>query len=1487
MILKNLKKRLIISLFVIIIIIVISVVNIRNKKVNLNLVLAKYYPSEYTACKLSYKTYEMLMGGYSILTKGNEEDSNKFPGFSFFEYIVPQCDSWNNNSRPKLFNYQENGGFYIQGNMVTNGYKTFFSGDGHGLSLQSFMRPNSTASSEDNIEYIGIDSKNNITARQTSIIKDDWLYHGGKENDNYLGSSIFLNSKPSKIKFGPASIEPRADSKIVSSTLEFLYDFKWNEWNKDNDLLLDDPSDFEFEYLSGENDKGTDCLVYIADKGRKKIIQYDVMRKKTKKELGDFYWNWEIEGLTLATTTCGMCNFTKEQLTNHDGDRTIYLSDSAKNRIIHTEIDGENWATSFDNEYWDYYTNLFITGEEVFQYEGITTSTINGIEDIDVVKKAVLKNSGFAPKDISIISTNQIKYNTDLQKNETGVIQKNDHIFGEHSFYFDGNSALATERHNSYIATDDNIFIDFWFKADNNFYSKNTTFVDYADNLKLKYDVNDHKLKLAVNQIDNNKNKEFNDIIVSPEWYPDTGEWYYIGLSRLYNKATKKSDFYLYTDDTDKEMQKISAKEIENVYFNGNQLILGGEMYCNGIEYDKCAPISCFKGNIDNFRFMKGFDEYNLDKRVIHPYYFNKPRGLAFNYANNKIYVVDNKSDRIVIMDDDFSKWAILGKNNYGNGRYEFNNPVNIDIHKNNFYIVDQGNQRIIKTNIIASSSNFRNLDTKYNSNSWNVLDLQDYYPQGANNEDFYNDGDIMYDYVYKNLDGKILNSHHNTLCRNFNTVNINISNYIKNRIYGNREIYVYFDSNRIKGRGNVFVYLTKNPGKTVSNNYSNSGLNLIGTNIQNGVKFKLPPRIDVDWSGDLYLSFGSCDEYSVKISNIRVTMAKEFIPSAISIVDNNIVKNKLFISDIENAAIVDAGINPFSITDTIHGGKNPEEYYNKYVRKNNGGNSKIIMENYRHKIKFSSPIDIHVIASSNPSNPRNKYIYHVLDGVSETDIAISQIDDEQVNFLGTPQSRAINIELEGGTTNIVKNDKSESNYGEMYTPIMDTWGVFNLWRKWYNMDYHKMQNVKFAESAKSEHKIWVGCNLGPGIAHCDEQENIGSTIYRFVGGIDTSCGYNFSYHGTDRGQECHNFWWQANSAIDVGTTLEACLYTNNSLTDTRPIDFPLLPPACDPYNGSAVDINCQQIAELRGNEPTTDRYPPVPYSECIGQWDWYSQWPFCTYYKPEFNRKRVCDEYFPNCVPLGVAQAQCHSVSCNGSLSIGTCINDSWSSSCGCGACCSTDDDGVTTCAPPGNCSLAGGCIANTSITTCNTCSNVNGTVTCHDGSFCQTVTCSYSNTCHCNSSGACCPCSGSFDCPDTWQATEANDCCKKWHWECQAACNPENSSCFEGHAVRWRDDYKGVSINYSNGNLKLRFFYDKNPTPCEMETLIKNIEQEVYSPYNLAGSSHYHKMSEIKDSLLKSGIIISNYSGYSNDKSYLDSLDDKEILGIKFIYW
>lgn len=1477
MTLRKKKKILIISSLLIFI---FSITIIKNKNlVNRNLVLAQYYPSKQTACKLSYETYEMLMGGYSKLITGNKEDSYRFPGFSFFEYMVPQCASWNNDGRPKLFDYKINGGFYIQGNMVTNGYKTFFSGDGHGISLNSFMRSNGSVGSEDNINYMRIGNKNNISISQISATRDTWLYHGN-EDDNFLGASVFLNSKTSKIKLDSYSIEPRNDGKIVSSTLDVSPDgFGWEEWKEDTDLALNNPTDFEFEYLSGENAKGSDCLIYITDKGRKKLIQYNLAEEKTEKELGDFYWNWGLEGLTIAPTTCGRCNFTKEELKNRDDDRTIYLSDSTKNRIMHTEIDGQNWATSFDNEYWDYYTNLFITGEEVFQYEKMATTTI-----ANAGKRIILKNSGFSPKNISIISTNKVQYDTELQTSVNSVTKNNDNVFGEYSFHFDGNSVLSTEHHNSFMATHDNFFFDFWFKADNDFYTTNTIFIDYVGNMELAYDTINHKLKLSIYKIDSDGKKRLKNIITSPEWHPVIDEWYYFGVSRFYNMPTEKNDFHIYTDIEDENgtLQKMSAIGIENTAFDGNQVVLGGGLNYKATKKDLCVPYDCFKGNIDNFRFIKGFLEDKLDERVINQYYFDNPRGIAFNYANKKIYVADSKSNRIVIMDDDFKKWKILGKNRKGDGRYEFNNITDIDIHKDNFYIIDQGNQRIIKTDIVASSTNFRDLDTKYNNNSWEVLNLKNYYPNGSQNKDFYNDGDIMYDFVYKNYEGETLTASHNTQCLDFHTIDFNISDYLHNRIYGNREIYVYFDSEDINNHGNFFVQLTKKPGKTPTNNYSNSKLNLMGVNFENGVKFTLPERIDVNWNGDLYLTFGSCDDYSVKIDNIRVTMSKEFIPSAISIVDNSIASNKLFISDIENGIILDAGINPFFVTDIIHGGENPEEYYNKYVKKR--GTNKIILENHRHETKFFSPIDIHVIASSDDQDTNGfVYIYHTLDSTNDKDLAISLLDDEKVDFFGTNQNRAINIKMEDGG---------------LSTPMMDTWGMFNLWRKWYNMDYYRDNNPEFARSANSEHKIWVGRNLGPAISHCPEhKKNVGSTIFSFAGDYGTymSCTYLNHYDATDHGQECHDHWWQAGGIIDVGVSYEECLYTNQSILSN--------PGSCDPWDGTAVEIDCQEITELRRKHGTARGDPPVPYSECIGQWDWYSQWPFCTYYSPAFEREWLCDILVDKCVPNGEGDGACITLGPgDSSPGVGNCVSNHYV------------PDTSHTCPAGGSCDLVGQCSASYKLSSCKPCDylRTDDSYTCSEEP-CTHKECPYINSLRMVNNGCMAwsyhaitnnkgnivgwkreavpaGCGEPPPCPNDWFLNESEECCQEWHWECQATCEPNKPSCLEGYAVRWRDDYKGVTIHHSdldnsgNNSFTLRFFYDRNPTPYEMEKFIKDVEQEVYSPYQ----GHYSKIDEIKDYLSKAGIITTNYNSmYDNDEEYLDSIKNEKIIKIKFSNW
>lgn len=99
-------------------------------------------------------------------------------------------------------------------------------------------------------------------------------------------------------------------------------------------------------------------------------------------------------------------------------------------------------------------------------------------------------------------------------------------------------------------------------------------------------------------------------------------------------------------------------------------------------------------GKLDNVRVARGRTKWVVD--YSYRYEFNHPRGIIL--VDDYLYIVDSGNNRIVKMSKDFHEWSTFG--GPGSGDFQFNNPTDIYYFDGSFYITDTGNHRVVKTDM-------------------------------------------------------------------------------------------------------------------------------------------------------------------------------------------------------------------------------------------------------------------------------------------------------------------------------------------------------------------------------------------------------------------------------------------------------------------------------------------------------------------------------------------------------------------------------------------------------------------------------------------------------------------------------------------------------------------------------------------------------------------------------------------------------------------
>ena len=1412
-----------------------------------------------SGCYSISEGFDMIIKGYGIPELMENTTGEKFPGHSIYRYVFPYCPELNTKDRPKLYNFRESGALDVLGGFAIGGEKSFLLSDNDKIGWGRYSEKKL-----DVFKYLKIFKDSfTIALNRSAIIPDAWHVFDPTFS-GFQGPGAYLDSKSSELRLDrKRAVYTNRENRIRKlnfSNEPGIIDYE--------NLGIGDPTDFEYK----------DGFFYITDQRYNHVIKYNAQTSEIEEKLGDESWNWNPQGIAI------------------DDDDILYITDSAQNRIIKTKMNGEGWRTSFEDDYYDYYSRLFITGEENLEFlpkegaEGVAT-------------RVAFPESGTAGYWVEFKNQKgEFDYRPDTEELEDYELHKDKDtkVFSENSLYFNGESYLEVPRQKGLGFENDNFLIDFWVNFDST--DKDQILISQPDVFLAKYDSGEDNLvfKLALDMPQ--REIKAKDMEVKGNWNPQPGRWYHVAIER-YGPVSPYKEVKLFINGN----KVASSGEQHETVFAGRKNI-----YIGGGNYDPCFQEPCYieteardflEGNIDNLRITKGYGDYKvIVSEFLDFYYFDNPQGIET--AGDYLYIADSGNDRIVKLNKDFSytDWDTFGK--AGEETYEFISPQDIEYSdaSNDFYISDSGNRRVVRSDLANWSDKLS--DQNFAGSSWietikvpfetsplysenfngearsDIFDGKMYFYNrgphsaaldivgfqekqqlgGEEEEDFYLKTDMSQDLndtrpddcpnCYDgsgnlksscdpdndgNCNGEVCCTacglHSADRCcganENYPVVAFNLTPFLRAQPYSHRDLKINLQA---KYSGELEAFLTRNPGASRIENDESRSFNraqkVFGPTTpkwQNEeITFPLPERVSIDDPRDVYLTFNTCGELSFNFLKVTLNTGE---PGLAGLAVHN---GEAYVTDKNSGRVIaESG---------SYGGKNFPQ--SDEIGKIGFG-----------KIKFAHPREIQFAETGAVDG---KDYFYVLDGTSGKDMAVES-REKVAQFYGTKQKDDYYTEFSQGGLRLGSGDKG-SDGG------LSTYGVYDKFERYKDMDSNTL------EPEPGTHKIWVGYELGPEISHCEVHYNEcncgGTDLGAITDNSYSHCGFNFTFDDFDAGGDvCHY-----ESSVDK---------TNPTFVEIDSV-----------YNdtGHSVFLDCAQEAKEHKQNPAEE---PVPPSECIegasgeGIWDWYYEFPYCTYWYPEIERERVCLEYFPNCFPPGVGQSECVDIACDdGSRDIaGTCIGTK------------SADDGDCT-GEEGSCSTSGECDAQLSVISLDT--NVDDCVAEPDTTYCnpdiaQVYECSYDNNCSVSTSTCStasstgtgtddyvmvdAPCSDA-DCPGTWTFSEAEDCCKEWAWNCSAHCLPEQLDCREGHAVRFRQDWKTARFEIKESDcappcnydpykeFTIEFFHEKSPPPYGMEKMIKDIEDGVYNSGAVdedgdgaADSCQCVKLEEFKDEILGAG--------------------------------
>lgn len=1122
---------------------------------------------------ISYKVYNLVIGGFKIPQTGSINENIEFSGHKIFRYFYPSCPRDNTEDRETLFNFKKTGEVEIRGNLAIEGDKTYFL-SGAGTYLGSYFQ--SESGGKDPYNYFRfLPGKIDVYSKGDMLLRDYWEY--GEYQNN---PSLYFNSKFSKLRLSEQEekdffFSNNFNNRIVKVTLD-RRDYNNYKVVSYSDVELDE------EIVSPRAFKKEGNDFYIIDAG-KKIYKYG-LSSGILKSFGDKTWTWDLEDLAIDIDTSGV---------GDDDKRIFYLSDRSENKIIKTKIDGSDWDESKNSDT-DYYTRLLLTGEERIDFDQITD------------------NPGWA-KDVSFIAEGSGKYEIkagsmmglgairiiDLGKRKLEIHDDTVKIIGKRSYYFNGQTKFIVSNEKENWHFNEEFSIDFWINFKD--LNKNQIIFSQGSDMSLIFDKNKSSLSFMISYLfetERGKIEKRMEITEAPLSLPGDlkpGQWHHIGITNQINQTKKENNIKIYLNGIQKN-QNLPVKG--DIFKSSADIQIGSNK--NSQDF--------FYGNLDNFRIYKGGA---IDYKLDIPYYFSDPSGIAI--SGNYIYIADTGNNRIVRMKKDFSDWDTFGS--LGSGNFQFNKPTDIVFRDGYFYILDSGNNRVVRSDIAYTSQRYkypnsqRVIDGKPAS-SWNIHSLIDHNSDLYYNEFFdkntggftaFNTRGVSYSkkslvnngYLYSSFStyikvprpnncsncydnsGKVKgacdpdgdgvcngdiccadcgNDPADVCCAGntqFPVIALDLSKILENKLYS-RDIRVNL---RAKG-GVIFAQISRNPGVSridTSNLNVKQNIAINNTSSWQDVSavFSFPKEVGMDGTKPVYLTFNTCGEFSIDKMEIELIDSSSLEAKSIAFSG----AKDLFASDVYRGRIKIAGVR----FDGFIGSKNnvvrdlnePEMYY---------------------------PTDVLVETDD---------IFYILDGVSDKDFLINSARKAMM-FFGTPQVRDLNTNILGGGL---------FSAGPTFLEGVLHIGQPNRTDIFLGLADYGIKNLLIDNSDK----VWVDYNLGSPISNCEIKEN------------ECDCAHDIP--GLDHGRTCHQ--WGISQPIDVGSYYKDSLLTaggtkqrvNCAMIALHRQSNPSLPPV--------------PISECV-YRPNINMSPPVP-PEGLELWNWYEEMPNCAYYVPNFSRKKYC----------------------------------------------------------------------------------------------------------------------------------------------------------------------------------------------------------------------------------------------------------------------
>ncbi len=391
---------------------------------------APYASDQRGSCQVEYETYQLAGSYVQVPTKGNEEQSQNFPGYTVYEYFYPANPEKNTDKRKKLYSFNSNGSVEVSGNTVINGDRTqlYNEYDSGTMGIASYERYGG-GERENNRHYVGFEPRtSNASMNGTANINYSWNtdYDNGFHNGTGLGPSVFLNPNSSKLEFEKAYYlsDSKQDSVVETSLIAEEEDYFWEQYlgtGEGIEQLQNATASFYKEpYL------------YIADMGNRRLVTYDPASEEFT-SLGKGDWNWIVNGIVV------------------DDDDYMYITDAGMNSIIKTKITGEGWEESY-RDIDDYQSRLFLEGSETSKAYGISGS---------FAESAQINDRGY--NNHEVIATSSTGYiEVDPVSRKPLMMSGDGCAFGNSCFNFNGNEHLDLPDKAAWNFSDDFFTIDMW-----------------------------------------------------------------------------------------------------------------------------------------------------------------------------------------------------------------------------------------------------------------------------------------------------------------------------------------------------------------------------------------------------------------------------------------------------------------------------------------------------------------------------------------------------------------------------------------------------------------------------------------------------------------------------------------------------------------------------------------------------------------------------------------------------------------------------------------------------------------------------------------------------------------------------------------------------------------------------------------------------------------------------------------------------------------